>query len=110
MAVEGDILDYLLSLSAPLCERAAISYFVQLMNVLQHCHSRNIYHLDIKPENLLLDQRFCLKLTDFGVSKHQTGLLNTFVGTANYMAPEIVMVINLTNYYYLIKFYRDNLI
>lgn len=48
----------------------------------------------MKPENLLLDKNFVLKITDFGFStnlagKNDDGLLNTQLGTMSYMAPEI---------------------
>jgi len=47
----------------------------------------------LKPENLLFDKDYNLKLADFGFSaflgKNETGKLKSFVGTEVYMAPEI---------------------
>jgi serine/threonine protein kinase len=48
----------------------------------------------LKPENLLFDRNFNLKITDFGYStylagKDGTGLLKTHLGSESYMAPEI---------------------
>ena len=50
----------------------------------------------MKPENLLLDSQFVLKIADFGFAgpvagKDGSGLLHTKLGTLNYMAPEIHM-------------------
>jgi protein-serine/threonine kinase len=52
----------------------------------------NIVHRDIKPENLLLDDEGFIKLCDFGSSKFlqtKSQLLDEYIGTSPYMAPEI---------------------
>ena len=44
-------------------------YLAEVVLGIQHLHSRGIVHRDIKPDNLLIDQKGHLKLTDFGLSR-----------------------------------------
>nr|XP_043613943.1 G-type lectin S-receptor-like serine/threonine-protein kinase SD2-5 [Erigeron canadensis] len=53
---------------------------------------QQIIHLDIKPQNILLDDNFNAKVSDFGLSKlvdkNQTQVMTTIKGTPGYIAPE----------------------
>lgn len=47
----------------------AKQYVAEVVNGLEQLHARGVVHRDLKPDNLLIDQRGHLKLTDFGLSK-----------------------------------------
>ena len=44
----------------------------------------------MKLENILLEENFDVKIIDFGFSKEMDGVLNSKMGTAAYMAPEML--------------------
>jgi serine/threonine protein kinase len=63
-----------------------------IMKAMAHMHSQNppIIHRDLKPENLLLFEGEVVKVTDFGWSAESEEIRNTFCGTQEYLAPEMI--------------------
>ncbi|KAG5029352.1 hypothetical protein JHK87_012866 [Glycine soja] len=53
--------------SRSLTELEARKYFQQLICAVAFCHSRGVSHGNLKPENLLLDAKGVLKVSDFGM-------------------------------------------
>lgn len=75
-------------------EEEARRVFQQLVSALTFCHAQGVYHRDIKPDNLLVDERGNLKVADFGLSAHadtarREALLHTVCGTPLYVSPEV---------------------
>jgi 3-phosphoinositide dependent protein kinase-1 len=88
-------------------------YAAQILDTIEYMHSKQVIHRDLKPENVLLDEKMHIKITDFGTAKilgpprrpseegegngaadPLEGIDNTkansFVGTAEYVSPELL--------------------
>jgi serine/threonine-protein kinase SRK2 len=73
-------------------EAKAREFFTQLVDGVRYCHSMGVCHRDLKLENLLVSADGTLKITDLGFSTQFTcGSPKSVVGTALYVAPEVVL-------------------
>lgn len=68
-----------------------LDLFRQLCDGLEAAHSRGVFHRDVKPDNLLVNDAGELKVVDFGIARVASSSLTTvglIVGTPDYMSPE----------------------
>ena len=89
----GDLLFHLIQ-NTNFTEPRSKLYIAEISFGLFYLHKKGIVFRDLKPDNVLLDIEGHLKLADFGLCKegvyHGTSTTNSFCGTIDYMAPEIV--------------------
>ena len=67
--------------------------FQQIIEGIFYLHEKNIFHRDIKLENIIIKNKIDIKIIDFGFGacSPRNKLLNFFCGTPSYMPPEIVL-------------------
>lgn len=52
-----------------LTSTALQSYLYQILEGIFFCHCRRVLHRDLKPQNLLIDNKGAIKLADFGLAR-----------------------------------------
>lgn len=66
LACHGDVMSFNVT-CGPLHETGARVLFRQLLSALTACHAADIFHRDLKLDNLLLDEQFNLRVSGFGI-------------------------------------------
>ena len=112
LASGGELLGVLKHMST-FNEECARFYSAQILDTVDYMHARGVIHRDLKPENVLLDDQRHVKITDFGTAKllespsrnvggpdlastntpmdsPESSRASSFVGTAEYVSPELL--------------------
>ena len=78
--------------NAPLSESEVRNYLNQILDGLEAIHNKGMFHLDIKPANIMVDSHDVVKLIDFGASKQQSTVggatMSTGISYTNGYAPK----------------------
>ena len=82
----------------PILSESFLNYLsINILNALDYINKNRVIHMDIKPQNILINEYLSIKLTDFSISydyKNDTNDNNKIqlpsVGTSYYMSPEIL--------------------
>ncbi len=90
--IDGITLKEYLSRRGQLSPKEVTVFATQIARALEHAHSHNIIHRDIKPQNIMLLRDGTVKVADFGIA-HFTNNDNTYckgeaIGSVHYVSPE----------------------
>lgn len=114
LASSGELLGVLKRITT-FDEECTRFYGAEILDTIDYMHARGVIHRDLKPENVLLDDQMHVKITDFGTAKildmpkkssttangespgagnpmdgSEDNRANSFVGTAEYVSPELL--------------------
>ena len=87
-AQKGDLWK-LIKLTEGFGERCSKILFKKILLGVQKLHELGIYHLDLKIDNIVLDENNNPKICDFGLATIQQGILDYSVGTKEYKPPQM---------------------
>ncbi|NWI06305.1 DAPK2 kinase, partial [Tichodroma muraria] len=91
----GELFDFIAE-KEMLSEEEAIEFLGQILCGVEYLHARLIAHFDLKPENIMLQEKDVpkpwIKIIDFGLAQQlEDGItFKSFCGTPQYIAPEVI--------------------
>lgn len=90
--IEGTTLNKYISDKGKLTNEETIDISLQVAKGIQAAHKKGIIHRDIKPQNIVIDNKKIVKITDFGIARAITSTTKNIsvIGTVHYISPEQV--------------------
>jgi len=92
--LERDLKQYMDDCGAILAMNNVKLFLFQMIRGLAYCHARRVLHRDLKPQNLLINERGELKLADFGLARAKSVPTKTYsneVVTLWYRPPDVLL-------------------
>ncbi len=90
--IDGITLKEYIVRNGPLDWKDAVRIAIQICSAIEHAHSKQIIHRDIKPQNILMTQDGIAKVTDFGIARAVTSstitMVGSTIGSVHYFSPE----------------------
>ncbi|WP_231036029.1 Stk1 family PASTA domain-containing Ser/Thr kinase [Pectinatus sottacetonis] len=90
--VEGETLKNKIQREGKLSIADVLDISGQIVEALEHAHTHNLIHCDIKPHNILIKPNGQVKVADFGIARAASSATMTYsgnvVGSVHYISPE----------------------
>ncbi len=90
--IEGITLKEYIAKKKCLSWRETVNIAEQICSAIEHAHSKNIIHRDIKPHNIMLTSDGIAKVTDFGIARAVSSstitMVGSTIGSVHYFSPE----------------------
>jgi len=92
--IKGSLFDYIHVQKNKIQEQDQLTIAYEIAIAIKYLHSRKIFHCDLKSSNILIEDNWKIKISDFGLSRIKNFLAlqenKGRIGTPHWMAPEIM--------------------